>query len=112
MKKSTWGIIMLCAVMVWAAGCGQAKTGSSDEAIQNAKAMEAPTEEKVKYLVNQAKAMYNSDEFQDTVNVAQYVLRYLDKDSQQAKDLLEMAKKDLMAAGEGAMADMKKKFSF
>jgi len=92
-------------------GCGQTSSGSQ-EAIETAKTMEVSTEEKVKYLTSQAKAFYNSKQFQDSVDVAQYVLRYLDRDSQEAKELFEMAKKGLMEAGEGAMADAKKKFSF
>ena len=88
-------------------GCGQKKATSSNEAIETAKSMET-TEQKVDYLTKQAKAFYNSKEFQGAVDIAQYILRYLDKDSQAAKDLLEKAKSQLTGAAKGAMEDVEK----
>ena len=68
------------------------------------------TEQKADYLLKQANAFYNSKEFQEAVNTAQYILRYLDKDSQQAKDLLQKAKEALASAAKGAVEDVKQKF--
>ena len=90
-------------------GCGEKKVASSKEAIQTAKAMET-TQEKVDYLIGQAKAFYNSKEFQGAVDITQYILRYLDKDSQAARDLLDKAKSQLTAAAKGAVEDVKKGF--
>ena len=87
-------------------GCGQ-KAESSGEAINTAKTMET-VQEKTQYLIGQAKAFYSSKEFQDAVDVAQYVLRYLDKDSQEAKNLLAKAKEALTAKAKSAVADVKK----
>ncbi|MCK4859218.1 MAG: hypothetical protein KAS87_01530 [Candidatus Omnitrophica bacterium] len=89
-------------------GCGEKKVASSNEAIQTAKSMET-TQEKVDYLTKQAKAFYNSKEFQQAVDIAQYILRYVDKDSQAAKDLLEKAKDALASQVKGAAEDVKKR---
>ena len=106
-------IVMLAGCLVVAltlAGCGEKKVASSNEAIQTAKSMET-AQEKVDYLIGQAKAFYNSKEFQGAVDIAQYILRYVDKDSQAAKDLLEKAKNQLTAAAKGAVEDVKKGLS-
>ena len=82
-------------------GCGQQKAESSGAAINEAKAMET-TEQKVDYLIGQAKAFYNSKDFQGAVDIAQYVLRYLDKDNQAAKDLIEKARAQIEALAKSA----------
>jgi len=92
-------------------GCGASKAESSKDAIETAKAMET-VQQKTDYLVSQAKAFYNSKEFQDAVDTAQYVLRYLDRDSQAAKDLLQKAKDELLAQAKTATEGAKKKFGF
>ena len=89
-------------------GCGPKKAESSSAAIETAKTMQT-TQERVDYLVSQAKAFYNSKDFQEAIDIAQYVLSALDKDSQAAKDLLEKAKKALTEAAEGAVEDVKNK---
>lgn len=78
-------------------GCGPQKAESSREAIDVAKAMET-TQEQLSYLINQAKAFYNSEEFQGTIEIAQYIVRYVDSDSDEAKNLLERAREALTAA--------------
>ena len=89
-------------------GCAQQKAASSKEAIEAAKAIEA-VEQKAAYLLNQARAFYNSKEFQEAVNTAQYILSYVDKNSQAARDLLEKAKAALASAAKTAAEDVKKK---
>lgn len=88
-------------------GCGQKKAASSDEAIANAKAMET-TQQKVDYLVNQAEAFYESEQYKDAVESAQYVIRNLEKDSKEAREVLEKARKELGSAVEGVVKDLKK----
>lgn len=98
MKKGLVLMLTVCVALgLVVTGCGEKKAESSSEAIEVAKAMET-TEEKVDYLVGQAKAFYGSKEFQDVVGAAQYILRYLDKDSQEAQNLLEKARDQLTAA--------------
>jgi hypothetical protein len=83
-------------------GCAK-KEASSSAAIEKSKTM-ATVEEKVNYLVGQAKAFYNSQDFQGAINIAQHVLAYLDKNSQEAKNLLEKAKGQLQAVAQKAAA--------
>nr|MBP7088304.1 hypothetical protein [Candidatus Omnitrophota bacterium] len=89
-------------------GCGPKKAGSSDDAITLAKAMET-AEEKADYLITQAKAFYNSKEFQQSIDIAQYILQYVDKNSQDAKNLLEKAKEALKQKAQEAVTDVKSK---
>lgn len=109
MKKGLCMLMVLGLVLSFTmVGCGPKKAESSSAAIETAKAMQT-TEERVDYLVGQAKAFYSSKDFQDAIDTAQYILSYLDKDSQAAKDLLEKAKKALTEAAEGAVEDVKNK---
>jgi hypothetical protein len=110
MKRS---FVILVAVVLVAGfmlyGCGPQKADSSRSAIDTAKTMQT-TQEKVDYLVGQAKAFYNSKEFQGAVDIAQYILRYLDKDSPAAKELLTKAQEALAAQAKSAAEQAKKEF--
>ena len=57
--------------------------------------MLATSTEKVSFLLQQATSFYKSEKFQETVDLAKYVLQYLDADSLEAKDLLAVAKEKL-----------------
>ena len=87
-------------------GCASQKAESSNEAISIAGAMET-AKEKYDYLIGQAKAFYNSEDFQGAIDIAKYILQYLDKDSQSAKDLIEKAKAALEAKAKSAVEDVK-----
>ena len=105
--KKTLGlgmVICLSLGMFLGAGCAK-KSASASEAIQNSQALKT-VQEKVDYLVQQADAFYNSKEFQQAVETAQYVLSNLDKNSQAAKDLIEKAKTQLQAAAKKAVGDV------
>jgi len=91
------------------AGCGAQKAESGTAAIAATKTMQT-IPEKTDYLVSQAKAFYNSKDFQGAVDIAQYILRYLDKDSTAAKDLLAKAKEQLTAQAQGMLDQAKKNF--
>lgn len=84
---------ILCFALV-AAACGPKKAASSEEAIENAKAMET-TEQKIDYLISQAEAFYKSEQYKDAMESARYVLKNLEKDSQEAKEILEKARKEV-----------------
>ena len=92
-------------------GCAQKKATSSSEAIKAANDL-PDVKQKVDYLVGQAKAFYNSKEFQQAIDVAQYVLAKLDANSQEAKNLLEKAKTQLTATAKQAVSDVQKKLGF
>ncbi|MFH1622183.1 MAG: hypothetical protein ABIA97_03585 [Candidatus Omnitrophota bacterium] len=65
------------------------------------------TGEKTSFLLAKANELYNSEQFQKAVDAAQYVLQYLDPDSQEAKDLLAMAKDALVAATSDKLEEAK-----
>jgi hypothetical protein len=92
------------------AGCGAKKEASSQAAIENTKTM-ASVDEKVNYLVGQTKAFINSKEFDQAVATASYILRNLDGNSQEAKNLLEKAKNEMTAQAKKGMEDVKKQLS-
>jgi hypothetical protein len=78
-------------------GCTK-KAASSQEAIESSKTMQ-DVKQQASYLMGQANAFYNSKNFQEAVNIAQYVLSYLDKNSQEAQSLLDKAKEQIKALG-------------
>ncbi|MBN2484032.1 MAG: hypothetical protein JXD21_07530 [Candidatus Omnitrophica bacterium] len=106
MKK----LVVFLLALVVIAGCTGQKAESSKAAIEMSKAMDT-VKAKTDYLITQAKAFYNSKDFQQAINIAQYVIQNVDKDSQAAKDLLEKAKAKLQEMAQGAMGDMKNKMS-
>lgn len=107
MKKRI-GILTVCMLLVCVAltGCTK-KAVSSSEAINNAKALQT-TEQKTDYLVGQGNAFVSSKEYQSAIDVAQYILSNLDKESQEAKAILEKAKAQLAAAAKEVAADVQK----
>jgi hypothetical protein len=109
MKKTLFiGIAAVVSFgLLLGAGCAQ-KAGSASEAIQKSQSYQTVTE-KADYLISQAKAFYNSKEFQSAIDTARYVLNTLDSDSQQAKELIEKATAQLKAAAEKAMGDVSNK---
>lgn len=108
MKKALMlGVIMClgCGLLL-SAGCTK-RAASSSEAIKNADTLKT-VQEKVDYLIGQAKAFYGSKEYQQAINLAQNVLK-LDSSNQAAKDLIEKAKAQLQAAAQKAAGDVSKK---
>ncbi|MFC1709242.1 hypothetical protein ACFL2J_04205 [Candidatus Omnitrophota bacterium] len=69
------------------------------------------TAEKVSFLLGQAGAFYdganNSERFQNTIDIAQYILQYLDADSQEAKDWIAKAKEALVSSASDKTKDVK-----
>ncbi|MCK5706578.1 MAG: hypothetical protein KAI43_02905 [Candidatus Aureabacteria bacterium] len=100
-------LIFVLGLVLMVPGCGPKKAASSKVAIENTKSMET-VEEKVDYLVGQANAFIKSEDFQMAVDVAQFILSSLDKNSVEAKDLLELAKKGLKAAAKEAVKNIGK----
>ncbi len=88
------------------AGCSQ-QAASSSEAIQHAKTLKTP-EQQADYLVSQAQAFVSSEDYQEAIKTAQYVLSSVDAHSQAATDLLEQAKAKLAADAQAVIGDTKK----
>lgn len=112
MRKSVTKVLILClAVSLAVAGCARTeKAESGRQAIEIAKTMDT-VQQKTDYLVSQAKAFYNSDEFQNVIDVTQYILRYLDKDSPAARELLDKAQTQLTAHMKKTAEALKKSFA-
>jgi len=79
--------------------------------IEEAKTMET-AEQQAKYLISQANAFINSDEFDQAINTAQYIISNLDKNSQEAKSIIETAKAEMKKAAQQAVEDAKSKLGF
>ena len=105
---------LVCAVMLVAAcglvlpGCGpqERKRSTSAAVIDKARAMKN-VQEKMNYLVGQARAFYNSNEYQKSIEVARTALQY-DPDSVDARQILEKAKNELKAASTKMLDDVQK----
>ena len=70
MKRALVFAAVIClAVSLTLIGCGAPKAESSREAIKTADTMET-VQGKTDYLIGQAKAFYNSKEFQGAVDMA------------------------------------------
>jgi hypothetical protein len=97
-KKSFLAMLILVLFLSLAlAGRAQQKATSSKEAIETAKATEAVKREPV-YLLKQA-WLYQLKGISASYT-SQYILRYLDNDSQAAEGLIEQARDVLVSAGE------------
>jgi len=110
--------ILLLAVMITTtlALCGYAATNptttttTSKVAIEASKAMQT-VKDKVNYLIGQAKSFYSSKKFQDVINVSQYILTNLDKNSKQAQSLLERARNQIAAMAQKKADEVRAKIS-
>ena len=88
------------------AGCSK-QAASSSEAIQHAKTLKTP-ERQADYLVSQAQVFVKSEDYQEAIKTAQYVLSSVDTHSQAATDLLGQAKAKLAADAQAVVDDAKK----
>ncbi len=88
-------------------GCSK-RTASSSEAIQHAKTLKTP-ERQADYLVSRAQAFVNSEDYQEAIKTAQYVLLSVDSRSLAAAGLLEQAKAKLAADAQAVLGDTKKR---
>jgi len=79
---------------------------TSKEAIALADKLKTVNEKK-DYLIAQTESFYKSEEFEQVVEVAQYVLGNLDKDSNVAKHLIEKAKNKLKEQAQDKVNEVK-----
>jgi outer membrane murein-binding lipoprotein Lpp len=98
---------LLSGILV--SGCSKDGTAlSSAEAIDIAKTLES-TQEKIDFLTKEANALYRSEKFQDVVDITQYILTYLERDSKTAKDLLDKAKAKLLQIAQERAGELENK---
>ena len=99
-------VSMILASSILITGCSKEGTvASSMDAIDIAKTL-ATTQEKISYLTTEAETLYRSEKFQDVANIAQYILTYLDGDSQIAENLLNKAKTKLVEMAQKKATDL------
>ncbi len=106
MKIKALVMVMLCLMLgVFVTGCGQ-RAANSQDAIEQSKAK--PTvEAQVDYLVGQANGFVNSEEFDEGIAVGKYILSELDKNSEEAKSVIQKAKEKLKKMAEQKAEELK-----
>ena len=109
LKRKFLNLFIAAVLIAAVAGCAQQKpSASSQEAIQQSKEMKT-VDEQVKYLVNQANSFINSQQFDQAIQTAKYILANLDQNSVEAKSILEKATAQLKEAANKTMGDVKNK---
>jgi len=105
MKRSLITAIVICMVAGLAVtGCGTRKASTGKEAIKIAGTMDTK-EKQEEYLEKQARMFFEDKEFQQAVEISQYVLTDLNEGSEGAKRLIAKAQNAMAvqaAAGTGA----------
>jgi hypothetical protein len=104
-KKKTLILGLIVALMVF--GCGQ-RVQNSGEAIELSKA-KATVEAQAKYLVAQANGFINSDQFDEAIKTAKYVISNLDSNSTAAQDIIEKAQAELKKIADQKLQEVKGK---
>ncbi len=105
MRHGLW-LAAVAMAGVWVlAGCSQ-QAASASEAIQHAKTLQTPKQQ-TDYLVGQARAFVKSEDYQEMIKTAQYVLSSVDAHSHAAINLLKQAKTKLAADTQAILDDTK-----
>jgi len=105
MKHGLWLAAVAMAGLGVLAGCSK-QAASSSEAIQHAKTLKTP-EQQANYLVSQTQAFVKSEDYQEAIKTAHYVLSSVDTHSHAATDLLEQANAKLAADAQAVLGDKK-----
>lgn len=106
MKKLLVLVMVVCVGIVLVfSGCAK-KAATSNDAISQADTLKT-LDEKVKFLVSQANDFLDSKQYQQAVNVAQYILSNFDKNSADAKSILQKAT-DMLKAEASKVVDKAK----
>ena len=108
MRKSKRKAIIAGLIAVFIAlGCGQ-RAQNSSEAIELSKA-KATVEAQAQYLVQQANSFINSDQFDEAIKTAKYVLSNLDSNSVAAQNIIEKAQAELKKLADQKIEEVKGK---
>ena len=109
MKIKSLSVLLVAVFVVGVVGCGQAQkpqSANSAQAIQQTQSM-PDVQAKVNFLVKEANAFLSSQKFDDAVNTAKYILSNLDKNSTEAKSILEKAQAELKKLAEQKVNEVK-----
>jgi len=83
------------------------KEESSSQAIEKSKTF-ASMQEKTNYLIGQAKAFYNAKEYRQAIGISEYVISNLDRNSMDAKNIIDKARQELESEVKRKADEMKK----
>jgi nitrogen regulatory protein PII len=100
-KRNIIAAVGVCALLVMAVtGCGVKKATTAKEAIKIAEAM-VTKEKQEEYLERQARLFFEDKDFQQTIDIARYVLTYISEGSEVSKKLITKSQNamDVQAAG-------------
>ncbi len=107
MSKIVFVVLIFAAAMTCVTlGCAK-KTASSAKAIKKSETMPT-TDQKAVYLVGQAKAFLDSKDYKEAIKTSQYVLAGVDRNSKEARAILEKAKHGLFEEADDMMEDVKR----
>lgn len=109
MKKILFLGLIICLNCATILRAGYAEELSSPSQVIKIAQTLKTVQEKTNYLMKQAQAFYSSKQFQQAIEIAQYVLTNLDNNSQPAKSLIEKAKTQLENAAGKAVGDISNK---
>jgi hypothetical protein len=108
MKESPKTIVVFCLIMgLITFGCAQ-RAKDSREAIELSKA-KTSVEAQAQYLVQQANSFINSDQFDEAIKTAKYILSELDSNSQAAENIIEKAQAEMKQMAEQKLQEVKGK---
>ena len=98
---------MSVGLTIAAYGCGQ-RAQNSSEAIELSKA-KATVEAQAQFLVGQANSFVNSENFDEAIKTAKYILSKLDAQSPEAQSIIEKAKTEIKKLADAKLAEAKDK---
>lgn len=94
MNKAILTVWAVAAVLM-ITGCEkQAKTQNSQQAIQQSQQL-STSEEKVNFLISEAKAFIGQKKYDEGIQTANYILANLDQQSKEAQDILTTARAEI-----------------
>jgi hypothetical protein len=92
-SRATTTIILCVLLALSSSSCAPKRAISSEEAISTANSMDT-SQEKIDYLIPHAQTFYDSGRYREAIETAQYILKNLDNDSQEARKILARIRKE------------------
>ncbi|NQT23213.1 MAG: hypothetical protein HQ579_07260 [Candidatus Omnitrophica bacterium] len=97
--KKTFMIIMVSVLstgmLLTACGPRVKKAESSRAAVEIAKNIQGKLSGRVNYLLQQGQAFYDAKDYRGAIDITQYILWHMDRNSKEAQDMLVKAKQSL-----------------
>lgn len=108
MMSRTMLAVWAVAAVLMITGCArQAKTENSQQAIQQSQQLSTP-EEKVDFLVSEAKAFLDEKKYDEGIQTANYILANLDQQSKEAQEIIQTARAEIEKTAREQLEQTKK----